>query len=344
MTGLTFLTPDAQYDDGAGIERAETGGEATWHVHRARTLAELSDAELRAADAVVTWHVMPIDRDFISRLDRCRIIVRAGVGVDHIDLAAAGEAGIPVCNTPDYGVSEVADHAIGMMLALRRGLVAHGTSMRADPEAAFRSPPPPLVARNRGGTFGVVGFGAIGMATAARARAFGMRVLVHDPYATSGVEIAFGVDRTSRLDDLLGQADVVSLHCPLTPETRGLFGRNAFARMKPGAILINTARGPVVDMEAMIEALEAGRLGGAGIDVFETEPLPANSPLGRFLRSRAPAAGEGRLILTPHSGWASPESARDVRRLSVETAMIYLRKGRLRNAVNLAYVTNRRSI
>lgn len=343
MTGLTFLTPDAQYDDGADIERAETGGDATWYIHRARTLAQLNDAELRAADAVVAWHVMPIDREFISRLDRCRIIVRAGVGIDHINLAAAGEAGIPVCNTPDYGVSEVADHAIGMMLALRRGLVAHGANMRADPEAAFRAASPPLVTRSRGGTFGVVGFGAIGMATAARARAFGMRVLVHDPYAPSGVEIACGVERTAKLDDVLEQADVVSLHCPLTSETRGLIGRGAFDRMKPGAILLNTARGPVVDVVAMIEALEAGRLGGAGIDVFETEPLPADSPLGRFLRSGVPAAGEGRLILTPHAGWASPESARDVRRLSVETAMIYLREGRLRNAVNLAHVIDRRS-
>ena len=332
---LTILTPDAQYDDGGVLEKEVAGNDAEWLIHRTGDIGEVPAAALAAADAVVTWHIMPIDADFIGRLERCRVIVRAGVGIEHIDLVAAGRRGIPVCNTPDSAISEVADHAIGLMLALRRGITQFDRRLRADPQGGFALPPPALIKRNRGGVFGIVGAGAIGIATGLRARALGMEVVAYDPYAPAGIEVSVGFGRVDALDDLLAAADAISIHCPLTDETRGLFGVHAFRRMKHDAVLINAARGPVVDPAALAAAIAEHRIGGAAVDVFATEPLPADDPLAVLLRSDA---ADGRLILTPHAGWMSPQSLVDVRRFSAQTALRCLRHGHLRNLVNARHL------
>src|SRR6185295_7043897 len=185
-----------------------------------RVPERLAQGALVACDALVVWHEMKVDRALVAMLERCRIIVRAGVGFDHIDLDAAAEAGIPVCNTPDYGTSEVADHAIGLMLALRRGIVSYHQHLVASPSKGFDYSLAPLVGRLRGKVFGVVGLGRIGTATALRAKAFGMTVVAYDPLVSRGTEIAVGVDRKESLQEVLAISDVVSLHCPLTSETR----------------------------------------------------------------------------------------------------------------------------
>jgi phosphoglycerate dehydrogenase-like enzyme len=303
-----LFTPDAQYADDGVIERQTAGGDVDWDIRRAHSHAELSDESLGACDAVVAWHEMKIDAAFVSTLKRCRIIVRAGVGFDHIDLAAAADAGIPVCNTPDYGTSEVADHAIGLMLALRRGIVSYHQNLIADPVGGFDYARAPLVRRLRGRIFGVVGLGRIGVATALRAKAFGMNVVAYDPYASRGSEIAVGVDRVESLKDLLAVSDVVSLHCPLTDETRKMINAATIAQMKRDAILINTARGAIVDIRALVDALRNGEIAGAGIDVLPIEPPPRDDEFAIAYRDRAdPIVGE-RLIVTPHAAWSSPES------------------------------------
>ncbi len=335
MARFRLLTPDAQYADDGVIERQTAGGDVDWDIRRAHSLDELSDESLGACDALVAWHEMKIDAAFVSTLRRCRIIVRAGVGFDHIDLAAAAGAGIPVCNTPDYGTSEVADHAIGLMLALRRGIVSYHQNLVADPVGGFDYTRAPLVRRLRGRTFGVVGLGRIGVAAAIRAKAFGMSVVAYDPYVSRGSEIAVGVDRVESLKDLLAVSDVVSLHCPLTDETREMINASTIAQMKRDAILINTARGAVVEMRALVHALRNGEIAGAGIDVLPFEPPQRNDEFAIAYRNRAdPIVGE-RLIVTPHAAWSSPESVSDARRLAVETAMLYLREGKLRNLVNV---------
>jgi phosphoglycerate dehydrogenase-like enzyme len=262
------------------------------------------------------------------------VIVRAGVGFDHIDLKAAGRAGIPVCNTPDYGTSEVADHAIALMLALTRGIVCFHEHLVRDPVGGFDSALAPLVRRLRGRTFGVVGFGRIGTATALRAKAFGFKVVGYDPYVSAGTEIAIGIERLGSLEALLEVADVVSLHCPLSDETRGMIGPEAFRQMRSNAILINTARGQLVDVPAMIAAIREGVIGGAGIDVLPQEPPDHKDEIAVAYRDLRAAGIADRLIVTPHAAWASPESRADARRLSVETAMMYLANGHLRNLVN----------
>jgi D-3-phosphoglycerate dehydrogenase / 2-oxoglutarate reductase len=335
MARFRLLTPDAQYADDGIIERQTAGGDVDWDIRRARLLGELPAESLAACDAIVVWHEMKIDTAFVAALKRCRIIVRAGVGFDHIDLAAAAVAGIPVSNTPDYGTSEVADHAIALMLALRRGIVSYHQNLVADPRDGFDYVRAPLVRRLRGRVFGIVGLGRIGIATAIRAKAFGMNVVAYDPYVSRGTEIAVGVDRVESLKDLLAVSDVVSLHCPLTEETRDMINATTLALMKRDAILVNTARGAIVEIPSLIEALRAGTIGGAGIDVLPVEPPRQDGALAAIYRGRADKIVGERLIVTPHAAWSSPESVSDARRLAVETAMLYLREGKLRNLVNV---------
>ncbi len=335
-----ILTPDAQYADDAVIERRTAGDDVTWDIYRERVDShQVPDAVLAAADAIVIWHEVPVDEALIRRIPRCRVIVRAGVGFDHIDLEATGAAGIPVANTPDYGTSEVADHAIGMMLALCRGIPTFHELLQADPVGNFDSERAPLVRRIRGRVFGIVGLGRIGIATALRAKAFGMRVIAHDPYAPAGMEIAAGVERVGSLDELLRMSDVVSLHCPLTPETRNLIDARTLALMKPDAVLINTARGAIVDVEALVKALNDRQIGGAAIDVLPVEPPRQEDVFARVYRDLSASGLRDRFIVTPHAAWSSPESRADARRLSVETTMLYLRGGRLRNLVNGEFLT-----
>lgn len=334
MSRLRLLTPDAQYPDDAQIERATAGSDVDWDIFRERTLPALPQSALRACDAMVVWHEMPVTRAMIAQLERCKIIVRAGVGFDHIDLEAAAEAGIPVCNTPDYGTSEVADHAIALMLNMRRGIASYHRNLMHSPQTGFDHAQAPLLGRLRGKTFGIVGLGRIGVAAALRAKAFGMRVLAYDPLVSRGTEIAVGVDRCESIEALLAQSDVVSLHCPLTTETHNLINAKRLAMMQPHAILINTARGAIIDIDALLHALRAGIIAGAGIDVLPVEPpSPTDALALAYANGADPLVGE-RLFVTPHAAWSSPESVADARRLSVETAVQFLREGRLRNLVN----------
>lgn len=334
---MTFqiLTPDAQYADDGSVERRTAGDGFRFDIHRVRDAAELPEESLAQCDGIVVWHEVQVTADVIACLPRCRAIVRAGAGFDNIDLAAAGAAGIAVANTPDYGTSEVADHAIALMLSLTRGIARYHEVLTAEPIGGFDVTAAPLVRRIRGRTLGIVGLGRIGTATALRAKAFGMRVVAYDPYISRGQEIAVGVDRVDRLEELLGQSDVVSLHTPLTEETRHMIGAAALAAMRPHAILVNTARGAVVDIDALHDALKAGTIAGAALDVLPEEPPPeALPPLVRAYAEKADWLA-GRLVLTPHAAWGSPESAEDVRRKSVETVVAHLRDGELRNCVNL---------
>ncbi|MBV9105178.1 MAG: C-terminal binding protein [Verrucomicrobia bacterium] len=330
---FTILTPDAQYPDDAVVERQTAGKDAEFFVHRTRDPAAIPLEQLAVCDAFLVWHEMKIDRTLIGKAKKCRIIVRAGVGYDHINLADAAAAGMPVCNTPDYGTSEVADHAIAFLLSLARGIPEFQDTMRRDIRAPWQYPQTACMRRIRGATIGLVGLGRIGTATALRAKAFGLNVVAYDPYVSRGTEIALGVRRVDSLDALLRVSDIVSLHCPLTPETEGLIDAAAFDAMMPGVLLINTARGPIVDTGALRQALRTGKVAGAGLDVLPSEPPSPNEPLVREFLEQEDWL-KGRLLLTPHGAWNSPESRHDARRLSTETVMGYLAEGKLRNLVN----------
>jgi D-3-phosphoglycerate dehydrogenase/C-terminal binding protein len=263
-----------------------------------------------------------------------RCVLRSGVGYDTIDGAAWGARGIPVFNVPDYGTSEVADHAIALMLALVRGTAAYHDAMRRDPVKNWTYTVAPTVRRLRTSTFGVVGLGRIGLAAARRAQGFGMDVVFHDPYQPSGFELATGLKRARTLEDLLRVADVVSVHTPLSPETTGLLGAKAFAAAKPGLVVVNTARGPIVDLDALHDALKSGKVAAAGLDVLPKEPADANHPLIRAFLDREEWL-EGRFTLSPHAAFYSPDANDDLRRKTIETVLDHVETGSLSNCVNL---------
>jgi phosphoglycerate dehydrogenase-like enzyme len=282
---------------------------ATLTLGRAMDESELAGM-LPRADAVILFHDVPRFGEASFRLaERCRCLVRAGVGFNNVDLDSATRHGVQVCNVPDYGTEEVADHTIMFLLALARRLLPCHEAIRGglwNYTTALGAP------RLRGKTLGLIGCGRIGTATALRAKAFGLNVVFYDPHLPEGIDKALGVQRAHRLDALLEQSDFVSLHCYLDASTHHIINAESIARMKPGAILVNTARGGCVDVPALLDGLESGRIGFAGLDVVEVEPLDDVK-----LRDHP------RVLFSPHSAFYSVEgfielrskTAKEVRRL-----------------------------
>jgi len=266
---------------------------------------------IEEADAIMLYHCLALTRRTVERLNRCKLIVRCGVGYDNVDHALARRRGIPVANVPDYGTEEVADSAIGLMLSLTRGIHRMDSLLRAGVGPWTYAQAIPL-RRLRGRVLGIVGLGRIGTATALRAKALGMDVLYYDPYKPTGYEKSLGIRRVDDLDSLFAQSHVLTLHCPLTDETHHLVNRATLAKMPAAAYLINTARGAVVDTSAIPEALASGQLAGAGIDVLEQEPPPADDPLIAAWRNPDHPAYH-RLIVNPHLAFYSEEGLMDMR-------------------------------
>ena len=328
---MTILIPDAAFDDDHALERAAAAPYPV-RVRRANRAGDIPAEDWQSAEAVIAYHRMRYDADLCAALRSCRILVRAGVGCDNVDLAAFAARGIPVCNVPDYGVAEVADHTIALILALARGVVAFHGLVAADPVRGWdwRHWPPP-VRRLAGQRLLIVGFGRIGRAVARRAMAFDLDVGFHDPLAPPDADA--GIRRHDDLDAALGGSDIISLHATLSEATRALIDRGRLARMKQGAILINTARGGLVDLDALADALREGRIAAAGLDVLPDEPPDPAHPLFTALRAGAPWLA-GRLVVTPHAGFLSSNAIADMRRKAIETAIDFLRDGRLRHCVN----------
>jgi lactate dehydrogenase-like 2-hydroxyacid dehydrogenase len=335
----TVLFPDSRAAD-LDVERSVAENDLILLNPRKRHFEEIDPRDWERVDSVITAR-LPIDAKVIPHLKRTRIVVRHGVGFDVVDLEACGEAGIAVCNVPDYGTTEVADAAIAMMLTLARGTAFHDAALHADLKGAWVQTMNPVARRLRGASFGVIGLGRIGTAAALRARAFGMEVAFHDPFLPNGAELAFGFHRARTLEALLERADVVSIHAPLTPETHKLIDARSVAVMKPGAFLINTARGPICDTAALLDGLKSGRLAAVALDVLPKEPAALEDPLVAAWHSNEPWI-RGRVLLNPHSGFYSPDSFADLRRKAMETAYVYLREGRLENCVNTQFLKNPR--
>lgn len=247
------------------------------------------------ADALLNTY-LPLDEAAIRRLRRCRVIARYGIGVDNIDLEAATHAGIVVTNVPDYCVEEVVAHTLALLLALHRRLFEGDAAVREGRWSVEAVRPIPRLSEL---TVGLVGFGKIARRVAATLKGLGAGLAVHDPYVAQGPEVPALVE----LDDLLASSDVVSIHAPLTPETRGLIGRPQLEAMRPHALLVNTSRGPLVVLDDLVEALRAGRIGGAALDVFDEEPL-----------DRERIRGVPHLITTPHVAYYSEAAIEESQR------------------------------
>ena len=279
------------------------------------------DAILRVAapaDALLVTYAK-ITADMIAEMRRCRIISRFGIGVDNVDLDAATGAGIVVTKVPDYCIDEVSDHAMALLLSLVRKIPSSNAQVHTGRWEMKAVVP---IHRLRGRILGLVGFGRIPQLVAPKARAFGLRVIASDPFAPDEAFARAGVERFD-FDELLAQSDYVSIHAPLLPETRNLFNAGVFRRMKRSAYIINTARGPIVDEAALAEALDAGLIAGAALDVMPQEP-PIDSPL----------VGRTDVVITPHTSFYSEESLLDLQRKAAEEVVAVLSGKPPRNPVN----------
>lgn len=273
------------------------------------------------ADALLVQFAQ-INREVIKHLERCQVISRYGIGVDMIDLEAAGEHGIPVCNVPDFCIDEVSFHTIAFLLCLNRHISYHDRNVRAGKWFSDLWGPP---ARLQGQVLGLVGLGNIGQAVARKAQGLRLRVLAYDPYVAQEKAGEMDVELVT-LEDLLRCSDYVSLHCPLTEETHHMIGQAQLELMKPSAFIINMARGPVVDQQALYQALVDQTIKGAALDVFEQEPPPSDEPLFQL----------GNVIFTPHVSAWSAESSAQLRRDAARNVLAVLKGEAPRSVVNRA--------
>jgi len=296
-------------------------GEAGYDVRLAECkTAEDVIREAREADAIIVQYA-PVDEAVLKALERCRVVVRYGVGVDTVDVEAAAQRGVWVANVPDYGTEEVSDHALALMMSLLRGVVRLDRAVR---EGAWDVGAVRPLRRVRGLTLGVVGCGRIGAAFARKAAPLVRRVVGYDPMPLREELVRdLGVEQVD-FDELLAHADVISLHLPLNEETRHLIGEESLRKMKPGSYLINTARGGLVDGAALLRALDAGELAGAALDVLEKEPPGRDEALVRH----------DRVIVTPHAAWYSEESYEALKTEAAREVVRVLSGGRPRSPVN----------
>ncbi len=328
---LTVLYPEAMYPD-CSVEQRIFGPEVRVIMRASGALADLAEADCAVADGLMLFRHFATAAD-LARFPRLKALVRMGVGYDRVDRKAAAERGILVCNVPDYGTTEVADHALALALALRRGLLLHHEKQRAEPPASWGWLDDPLIRRSSTQTFGILGLGRIGTAAALRAKAFAFRVLAYDPCQPNGVELALGIARARTLEEFLRASDILSIHAPLTAETRGMLGARELALLPKGAIVVNTARGPILDHDALLALMESGKIAGAGLDVLPEEPPvePVPALLAAY-RARAPWL-EGRLIVTPHAAFHTPDAWVDIRVKSAETMRAALLGPRPQNVI-----------
>ncbi len=329
---LTVLEPEGLYPD-TGLEQEILGPGVRILQGSARaSLADLPDALCAEADGLMTLR-MAVPAEQIARFPRLRVVVRMGVGYDRVDRAACAARGITVCNVPDYGTAEVAEFAVLLALALRRGLMLYHDTQRGPDPARWGVMPSALHRRQAAQTFGILGLGRIGTAAALRAKAFGYRVAFFDPHIPNGWDRAVGIERCRTLEELLGRSDVLSIHAPLTRGTRGLIGDRELRLLPPNAVVVNTARGPILDLDALERCLRDGHLAGAGLDVIPEEP--PREPIPALLR--AYRAGEdwlrGRLVVTPHIAFHTPEAWDDIRTKSIETMRDVLVEGKRTNVI-----------
>ena len=296
---------------------------------------ELEDAQCKTADEVIAasrnvdalmvqW--APINRKVIGTLDRCKIIVRYGIGVDNVDLQAAGERGIPVCNIPDYCIDEVADHSLSLALSLARQLPQTDAAVRS---GVWKIMPPSPFPAFRDTLFATVGLGRIARAVLARARPFGFKLAAYDPFVEDNYFASSGVRKMER-EGLFREAGILSLHLPLTEDSKHFVNKSALALMKKEAVIVNTSRGGLIDTLALAEALAGDKIAGAGIDVFEEEPLPSDHPL-----RKAPNA-----LLTSHTAWYSSGSIPELQRKTAEEAVRGLKGEPLLNVVNRRFLVS----
>lgn len=292
---------------------------------------QFDKSDLEKLDAFLVW-TPSIGIQTIKHLKKCKILVRYGVGYDKISLNILSENNIAFSNNPEYGPEDVADTAMALLLALQRRIVEHDNRSR-NYDVTWQENHLAPVKHSKNMTLGIVGLGRIGTSMSLRLKAFGYRVIGYDPYISNGMFRAIGIERAESLSGLSDQIDALSMHCPLTDETRGMINNEFLAQVKPGLIFINTARGPLVsDLDVIESNLRSGQLSAVGLDVLPVEP-PNNHSLIRAWREHADWL-TGRLLITPHNAFYSDHSMHECRLNAAQTAKLFLENSIHRNSVS----------
>ena len=323
------LIPD-RLAEPADIEREVFGPDFEVIVSSAKHASEIDDKTWGQVDAILAWHEIDYTKSLLRKLKNCKIIVRVGVGFDNVDLNAARKKNILVCNIPDYGTEDVADHAIALMLNLSRGISRHNESSKLLGSWSWK--PFSSLKRLRGSTIGIIGLGRIGMAVGLRAKSFGLNVQFFDPYVLDGYDKSLGLQRLENISELLNTSDIVTIHTPLTEETRNLADESFFANMKDGAIFVNTARGEIVDSNSLLKALQMGKISGAGLDVLDVEPPNPVSDLVKYWKETP--ANKNKLIITPHCAFYNQASYIEMRQKAALEAKRVLTGQKPKNPLN----------
>ena len=332
---MNILITDLHANENELLEKIVAGDD--YRIEFFKHQSEVSDQAWENADAVITYRGAQAVMLSISKMKKVKVIIRGGVGYDGLDLRDLGKRGIAVFNVPDYGTTEVADHAIALMLMMRRGLDQYQSKMKQDPNANWKYIESPCIDRIRGKTFGVFGLGRIGNATAKRAQAFDMDIVFYDPYLPDGIDISLGYKRVSSPEELFKLSDTISIHCLLNNETRSLIDKKLFLKAKKSLLIINTARGPIINLDDLYIALKENMISGAALDVLPQEPPISLHPLLQAYVKQEDWL-TGKFTLTPHAAFYSPPGLEDLRSKAVRTAISYLDNKILRNCQNIQYL------
>ena len=287
-------------------------------------------------DAILAWHDIVLTSKSISQMKQCKVIVRIGAGFDNVDIEYAGKNGIIVCNVPDYGTNDVADHSIALLLCLYRSIIGYNEKIKIGGDCWSWDIASPKRLTNK--TLGIIGFGRIGIAVAIRAKSFGLKVIFYDPYNKRGIEKSLCVQRVEKLEDLLRESDIISFHCPLTNETENMADSNFFNYVKDQCVIINTARGRIIDFQALYDALKKGIVSAIGLDVLPEEPPNKKNPLISAWMNNEKWLSD-RIIITPHSAFFSNDSFNEMRLKAAQEAKRVLKGDHPQNCVNKLYLS-----
>ncbi|MFH1846053.1 MAG: C-terminal binding protein [Candidatus Omnitrophota bacterium] len=314
----------------ADIEENILGDIAEVNSFSAFNSREINDELWADCDAVLAFNNMVYDPELLDKLKNVKTIVRSGIGYDNIDTAECSKRNIIVCNVPDYCTEEVADHTMAFLLALVRGFSAHSRNVRERKWERNST----IAFRLKGKVLGIIGLGRIGSAVAIRARAFGMKIVFYDPYVKEGYDKVFHAERVESLEELAGVSDIISLHAPLTQETEGMINDEFFENVKKGVVFINTARGKMVDIKALENALKNDKVLIAGLDVLPVEPSDDSQSLVLSYEKEEEWIRD-RLIITPHTAFYSHEALTELRAKAAGEVKRILLGGKPRNCVNV---------
>ena len=323
-----ILIPDVVVPP-AQIEHDTLGEQYNIIVGQAQHANDISDDIWKQSHGILAFHLMDYNSELLSKLENCQIIVRLGVGYDNIDLAEANQRNIAVCNVPDYGTEEVADHALGLLLSLVRSIPSYQQAIKNKNWNRNDN----ITFRLSGKTFGIIGLGRIGTAVAIRCKAFGMNVVFYDPYLDDGYDKALGITRADTLEDFLTQCDIISIHTPSTDETRGMVGSDFLGKVKDSCVLINTARGDIINLNELYKSMKSGKVRACGLDVLPIEGHSNEQELVIDYENNAEWL-EDRLIITPHVAYYSAEAYIELRYKAAKQIRDAIEGQVIRNCVN----------